>query len=272
MNAARLAKVYRSSTRRRRQFWTLFNGCFDGLWLGLMDRAALAHLDEAYYNGAREVLDGRAFTYTEAQHNLSGLRDWESAAIEGYFRAGGRVVVTGAGGGREVIALLQRGFDPIGYEPNRNLVLAGHALLEANGHPDRLLVCDRDAFPSDVSTCDALIVGWSSYMLIPGRARRIAFLRSARRVLPEGAPLLCSFFVRDPAARYYPIVSRVANVIRRLRRAERVDVGDAVSANYVHCFTRAEVAAELAAGGFRMVHFAAEPYGHAVAIADTPAS
>lgn len=269
MKADRLVRLYRWSARRRVQVWTLVNSCFDGVWLGVLDRSALARLDEGYYDDAREVLDGRAFTYTEEEHNLSGLRDWEAAVVDAHFDPGGRIVVTGAGGGREVIALLERGFDPVGYEPNRTLATAGSALLDRGGHSSRLRVCERDVFPPDVDSCDGLIIGWGSYMLIPGRDRRIAFLRAARRRVPEDAPLLCSFYVRNPdGLRYHTIVARVANVIRRIRRAEPADLGDAISNNYVHYFTRAEIEAELAAGGFRMISFAAQPYGHAVAVAE----
>lgn len=270
MSSARLLRAYYASRRRRRQFWLLVNGCFDGLWLGLMGREALADLDEDRYNDGQDTLDGRTFTYADEQHNRRGLRDWESAVVDAHFPPGARVLVTGAGGGREVIALLEKGYDAIGYEPNPKLVAAGCTLMETLGHVDRLRVSERDAFPAGVGACDAVMVGWGSYMLMPGRARRIAFLRAARRALPDGAPLLCSFWVRDSGERYYAIVVRTANVVRALRRYERADLGDSVRKSYTHCFTRAEIAGELAAGGFRMISYAAEPYGHAVAVAAPP--
>jgi hypothetical protein len=212
------------------------------------------------------VFDGRTFTYTDEQYNLSGLHVWEAAAVDAHFPSGGRVVVTGAGGGREVIALLERGFDAVGYEPNAALVAAGAKLLDARGHPDRVRPCDRDAFPADASPCDAVLVGWGSYMLIPGRARRVAFLRGARSVLADGAPLMCSFFVRGAGdARYFAIVRRSANLVRRLRREEPVEAGDLVGHNYVHYFTRTEIVSELAEAGFRTVVYESAPYGHAVA-------
>jgi hypothetical protein len=57
-------------------------------------------------------------------------------------------------------------------------------------------------------------------------------------------------------------------VLRRLRRAERVEPGDVLVPNFTHWFTRREVEAELAAAGFSLVHFATSPYGHAVGRAD----
>lgn len=263
----RLLRAYRAATIRRRQALNLANGCFDGFWLGLLDPPRLARLDEQFYGEGRDREDGRSFSYRDEQHNLSGLRDWEAAAIDAHFPAGGRVVVTGAGGGREVIALLERGFDAIGYEPNGALVDAGTELLRRLGHDDdRLRRSERDAFPADAPACDAVVIGWGAYMLIPSRRRRLALLRAARAVLPDGAPILCSFFVRSPGTRYFDVVAGTANLVRRVRRAEPVEVGDTIGENFLHRFTRDEIESELAAGGFRPVLFAPLPYGHAVAV------
>jgi hypothetical protein len=232
------------------------NAVSNGLWLGAMDRDALTLIDEIYYEGKSN--------YVDEAYNSSGLRDWEAAMVEAHFPESGRVVVTAAGGGREVLALLERGFDAVGYEPNEQLVSAGGAFLERRGHEDRLRVVDRDVFPPDAERCDAVVVGWGSYMLIPGRASRIDFLRAARRRLPEGGPILVSFYVRAPEVRSFLTIARVANVARRLRHLPPVDVGDALSPNYTHHFTRDEIASELEAAGFRIVVFEPQPYGHAV--------
>ena len=261
-----MVRAYARASDRRRQALNVVNACFDGLWLGLLDRDALDRLDEHFYSAGRDEMDGRMFSYREQAHNRSGLHDWERVAIERHFPASGRVIVTGAGGGREVLALLERGYDAVGFEPNRTLVAAGAELLRGLGHQDRLRCCERDAFPVG-GPADAVVVGWGSYMLIPGRERRLAFLRAARSALPAGAPLLCSFFTRPPDARYFAILAGTANAVRRLRRRESAEVGDTIAENFVHRFTRAEIERELTLGGFRMVAFAARPYGHAVAVA-----
>lgn len=267
MDAARRVRAYARARERRRRALNALNACFDGFWLGMLDRDDLDRLDEHFYGVGHDEMGGRAFSYRDDAHNRSGLQDWEQAAIERHFPAGGRVIVTGAGGGREVLALLERGFDAVGYEPNAALVTAGTGLLDELGHPGRLRPCRRDAFPDSGERGDAVLVGWGSYMLIPGRERRVAFLRTARAALPAGAPLLCSFFVRRPDARYFAILAATANAVRRLRGRERVEVGDTLAENFVHRFTREEVERELARGGFRMVSYAARPYGHAVAVA-----
>ena len=267
MSADRTLRAYARANDRRRRALNALNACFDGFWLGMLDRDALDRLDEHFYSAGHDETDGRVFSYRDADHNRSGLHEWEQAALERHFPAGGRVIVTAAGGGREVLALLGSGFDAVGYEPNPALVAAGAELLRELGHAGRLRASRRDAFPDGGERGDAILVGWGSYMLIPGSERRVAFLRAARAAVPRGAPLLCSFFVRPPDARYFSILAGTANAVRRLRGRERVEVGDTLAQNFVHRFTREEIERELALGGFRLVEFAHRPYGHAVAVA-----
>jgi hypothetical protein len=249
-------RAYATASRFQQRLITHLNAFTNGLWLGAMDRDALDLIDEIYYEGKSN--------YVDEAYNSGGLRDWEAEMIEAHFPASGRVVVTGAGGGREVLALLERGYDAVGYEPNELLVSAGNDFLASRGHPDRLRAVARDAYPSDAGPCDAVVVGWGSYMLIPGRATRTRFLRAAREQLPEDGPILVSFFARRPEARSFATIARAANLARRVRRRPPVEVGDALSPNYTHHFTGDEIASELEESGFRLVDYRAEPYGHAV--------
>ena len=104
-------------------------------------------------------------------------------------------------------------------------------------------------------------------MLIPGRTRRLGFLRAAREQLGPGSADAALLLRARSRWSDFPTVAAIANTLRRLRGFERVDVGDTIDRNYVHCFTRDEIEAELAAGGFRLVTFESEPYGHTVAVA-----
>lgn len=264
----RLVLAYARSSHWRQRALSAANAAFDGFWLGVLDGEDLSRLDETYYDTATLEVEGEARGYVDEAWVLHGLEPWEAAAIDSHFPDTGRVVVTGAGGGREVLALLERGYDAVGFEPHPVFVAGGADLLERQGHPQRLHLSGRDGFPSGVARCDAILVGWGSYMLIPSRRRRVDFLREAREHLAPGAPLLLSFFVRPEGRRYLHAVATTANAVRRLRRSEPVELGDALSPNYVHYFTQEEIAAELAAAGFRMVAFESEPYGHAVARAD----
>jgi len=259
-----LLALYWRSLRLRARLERALADVPDGVWLGLFDREKLAVLDAQFYAQATEPVEGGRAGYDAAEWNRQGLWEWEAAAVDAHFPPGGRVVVTGAGGGREVLGLLGLGFDAVGYEPNADLVAAGRRVLAQDGHGDRLRPMERDAWPADAGACDGVVVGWGSYTLIPGRANRVAFLRRLRGALEPGAPVLVSFFVRGNEATSRRI-AQVANVVRRLRRAEPVEVGDGLVPNFVHGFVEAELAAELAEAGFGLVHYAGAPYGHAVA-------
>ncbi len=262
----RRVTMYRAALRGKNSLFARANAVFDGFWLGMLDRDSLAHFDELHYETRRERAgDGAAYRYDDDQWNLRGLFDWERAAIEKHLPSSGRVVVTGAGGGREVLALLERGYDAVGYEPHPQLVRAGAALLERRGHGQRLFVSGRDEFPAEVEACDAIIVGWGSYALIPGRRRRIEFLRGAHACLPAGGPMLVSFFAREGGERLLTTVSRTANLVRRVRRSEPTEVGDALSPNFVHLFTDEQLRSELEAAGFVVEAYHRHPHGHAVA-------
>lgn len=123
---------------------------------------------------------------------------------------------------------------------------------------------------AEAGETDAIIVGWGGYMLIAGRARRVAFLREAARRLPAGAPVLVSFFVVERHDVRLRTTACIATPLRRLLRREPVTVGDCLLPNLVHFFTRDELAAELADGGLDLVDFGTEEYGWAVGRVRSP--
>jgi hypothetical protein len=253
---ARLARAYLATNRRFEQGKRGVEALFRGVWLGLLDRDALAAVDAAYYSAHREG----AHRYTEREHIRSGLADWEAEALREHFSPGGRLIVTSAGAGREVLGAIALGFDAVGYEPHAGLVDAGNA-----EHPGALRGCARDGFPTGTGPADGVVVGWGGYSHIQGRARRVAFLAGARAVLPAGAPLLVSFWMLPDRERYLRIAYRAAAFVRRATGGEPAEPGDLLSPIYVHCFGEDELRAECAAAGFAVAAFAEHPYPHAVA-------
>ena len=60
-------------------------------------------------------------------------------------------------------------------------------------------------------------------------------------------------------------IFKIASVLRRVRRSnEPVEIGDTLDGTFDHYFTEEEIKAELEAAGFEMIHYAADPFGHAV--------
>lgn len=135
--------------------------------------------------------------WAEPSVQRSGLRDFERAFVATTaLGAGARWFVPAAGGGRELRALQQLGFDVCGTEPSAPLRAAARELtgVEVTGHRFASLVGD-DAHPGPF---DAILTGWGAWGHIvrpAGRAQSLAALR--RRLRPGG--WLCLSWPMDGA-------------------------------------------------------------------------
>jgi hypothetical protein len=258
INQDRLARWYYRSDRLVNAGLRALRGLFEGIWLGVLSPEQIARLDEVYYD--------RATMYVMESYNRAGLWSWEQAAIDMHFAGVRKIVVTSAGGGREVVALVKAGYEVVGFEPNGDLARFGNQLLAADGLIAEIKLSERDCWPAKTVDADGAIVGWGGYMLIAGRHHRVAFLREAAMQLPAHAPLLLSFFPREGDDIRLRLVTWIANFLRRPLRRVRVACGDALAPNLVHFFTRAEVTAEMSEAGFELVDFGIgiDGYGWAV--------
>jgi SAM-dependent methyltransferase len=229
----------------------------NGFWLGLLDNRHLHEVDRAHYSGAGGYLGD--------EHNLRGLREWEERAIADHMAGAHSFLVLAAGGGREVIALLDRGHEAEGWECNPDLVATGNRILAERGADVRLHVSERDRCPPVMGTYDAILVGWSAYTHIQGRARRVRLLEELRpHLAPDGKILVSFLFRRGPELRLR-ITARVASPLRRLRGAEAVELGDDLIPTFAHLFTEEEIRVELEQAGYDILSFRTAGYSHAVA-------
>jgi SAM-dependent methyltransferase len=239
-------------------------GALAGLWLGVLSDAGLRALDERYY-------DAEA-VYRTADWNERGLFDWERALVDEHLAGGERVLVPGCGGGREVLALLEDGFDAIGYEPHPGLAAYAGELLAARGHPDRVHESPRSRLAPGAHRCDCVMVGWVAYSLVPGRAARVRFLAEARECLLPGGSVILSFFAAAQHGRQLRATLAIANALRAARGRARLELGDTLAPNLVHVFTREELAEEVSAAGlalaeYRIVGTAEGPVSFVAAVA-----
>jgi hypothetical protein len=246
------------------QRWVRLLGILhEGFWLGCFDPDDLTAVTIRSYQ--------ESHVYSGREHNQSGLFPWEREAIDRFFRPNSQILVAACGGGREMIALHNLGFQADGFDCTPRLVETSRGLLSQLGISSNVVLCPPNEVPGDLTPHDGLIVGWTAYMQIPGRARRIAFLRKLRSSVPPGAPLLVSFWVEEGAAPDAARVFRLAKWLRSLRgrRAEPLEPGDHVtSRGYHHCFAKEEIEAELKVGGFRMCHYCQADHPYAVGVAE----
>jgi len=255
-----LLSLHRFSWRILEVADSVVRGLWSGLWLGLLTREHLHQIDQLSYGASKN--------YLGANHNLSGLFGWEAEAVDHYFKGCGRVVLLGAGAGREVTPLLDRGFEVDAFECHDGLREAGNDLLAKRDPPSSIQAMERDRCPELDGNYDGVIVGWGMYTLIQGRERRVQLLRELRASVKLGTPMLLSFYILGGPQRRYRIAFRFGNAIRSALGRESLDLGDDLSPGYGHFFTRETIEEELNQAGWRLEFFDRRTYPHAVAIAE----
>lgn len=243
--------------RLNRSGWIL-PAYFYGFWLGVLTKEALYRAGNFSYS--------RSSIYCGDAHNKSGLFDWEEKALKNYFHGCKSVLVAGAGGGREVFALRNKGYEAEGFECNLTLVARANKLLEAEGFSPDIVYSPPDRCPDSGKVYGGLIVGWGAYMHILGADSRISFLKEMRKHVKEGSPILVSFWTRANAApAFLNAVAAAANAVRKIIKRVPVEYGDNLGLRgYVHFFTEKEIAEELRLGGFDLLSYSTEKHAHAV--------
>jgi hypothetical protein len=250
--APAVVRAYEAAAAGWKNAGALLQAVHEGVWLGLLRRSDLHAFDERFYD--------RSGTYHDDAHNLRGLFPWEVTALEA-FEGCRRLLVIGAGGGREVLALSRMGREVEGYECNPALVAFADGFLPRQGCDARVRWLPRDEVPAVGEPFDGIIVGWSAYTLISGRSHRIGLLRRLRPLVRPGGPILLSFFTRAADGPRVRVAAAVANAIRAVLRRERAERGDALAPNFVHYFTPREIAAELREAGWQPKRFTAQGTG-----------
>ena len=200
-------------------------------------------------------------------HVDDALFDWEEEWFAGDLPAPpARLLIGGAGDGREVSPLAARGYEVVAFEPSRRLV--ERAARRFEGDPkvefvegsfeemiDRRPGALRDALERR-KPFDAIVFGWTSFTHVVEPEIREAALVRARELCPAG-PALLSFWLRgeDDAPARLGRGARLGAALGRLSgrgRAREIGAGDSVvgHAGYCHAFTWAELEALAAAAGY----------------------
>lgn len=248
-------RLSRLSKPLSRLVWSL-KYFWSALWLGMLDADTLNEITRVYYMG-ESGFEAEDFNINQ------GLWPWEAELIKNHFQGNEHVLVAGAGGGREVIALARLGYRVTAFDFSSHLTEACRLNLDKSGCIARVLEAPPDGIPEGLETHDALLVGRGFYHHIPGRLRRIAFLKACMACLAVGAPVILSdFFTRTVDSRFYRRAQALANCWRRLRnQSERVELGDWLTNTMQHAFTREEIEREFLEAGIKLEVYAISPFG-----------
>ena len=129
---------------------------------------------------------------------------WEKHLIEEYFPAPpARILIGGAGGGREAFSLAEQGYEIMAFDIAKVLVKSmqqriGSLPIKAfHGAYEDLWGESKNGseLPSskELGVFDAFIIGWGSFSHLLDEHDRLQLLRTAKSLVPKGAPILLSF-------------------------------------------------------------------------------
>jgi hypothetical protein len=193
-------KLFRRSVKSLHFLKVALDVAHEGFWLGVLNRKALQEIVGSQYRSIDDI-------YRTQDWNLKGLFDWEQKCIETFFSDCSSILLGGAGGGRELVALIRQGFRVDGFDCAPQFVSHGQALLESLAqeksqsegqvYQGRLFDALPDTVPDSLGHYDGCILGWAAYSHVQGRENRINLLKQFRSHMDKGAPLLISFKTRS---------------------------------------------------------------------------
>jgi hypothetical protein len=122
-----------------------------------------------------------------------GLFDWEKKLFtREEFPRQGNILVTAAGGGREVQWFIERGYQVTGFDPASAFVSSWNL---SNPHNQMLQASYQDLYREDFlsgQSFDAIVLGWGSLSHLLEEEQRRSLLRSLRARYPT-SPVALSF-------------------------------------------------------------------------------
>ena len=196
-----------------------------------------------------------------------GLFEWERMAIaEPPFPQAGRVLLGGAGGGRELVQLCRRGFDVVAFEPSdlcegarqAAATFPKSAVVRAS-YRDLVTAAQEHTGPlaSHVLNVsfDAVLFGRGSFSYVFTESERRELLCATRMIAPK-APLLLSFLMAQDAEN-----GRLDCLRQGIRRSCKLlgapavpGPGDAFLSHFVHLVSQDEIKAVAGASGYRILY------------------
>lgn len=202
-------------------------------------------------------------SYAEAAIHFSddlyewALESWEEEVLARHGIQSGRILVLGAGVGRESVALAKRGLQVVGLDISREaLQVAVHAADRA-GAKALFVQADFLHLPFTAASVRYVLLSGIMYSAIPGRRQRQVWLRSLRAHLQDNGLVLLNFLIeRWSATRSRRIIEAVNRVLAALPGANAAyQQGDTCAqSHFLHVFrNEAEIREELREAGVNVV-------------------
>jgi hypothetical protein len=213
----------------------------------------------------------------------SGLFPWEASALDSpLFPRCGRILLGACGAGRELVALLDRGFSVVAFDPCLRFADAARRVARGAGatvvhasYADLVRAAHGRvgplAFVRAGPPFDAIVLGWGSFSHVMPSAERQSLL-SALRLLGPRAPVLMSFALEPSPGSVPPGKGRIRGALKCLFAALGApgvsEAGDHFLTNggFFSLLTRDELVKLAFATGYEVVLLEDLPYAHAILI------
>ncbi|MBK9262803.1 MAG: hypothetical protein IPM54_23740 [Polyangiaceae bacterium] len=242
----------------------------DELFLAWIPPGERTAITTSLYSREPSYMPGRG-------HVERGLFPAEEYALRARPLApGARILLGAAGTGRELVTLVQRGFDVVAFDPCSSFADAARSIAPQSKFVDAsyadVIQAARSgtgplAFVRDEPAFDAIMFGWGSLSHVLPHAERVS-LFSALRTLAPRAPIFASFLFRPDTADFTR--GRARNAFKRifttLGAPGTSEKGDHFSP-YIGFFSalgREEIDMLAAESGYDVVHFDAGADAYAV--------
>jgi SAM-dependent methyltransferase len=232
--------------------------------------AGATRLDDLRNAIQREWDAGAAIDWE--RYTATGLAAWEDAFYSRHLHPGERVLVVGCGTGRELVALIERGFRAEGVDVAPECARLARQALADRGLAGQVhtAAIEELSLPGDF---DAIVFAALVYSLIPQASRRVAVLRRVARHLRPGGRILVTYLLpAGPPAR--PVLIELARAVAALTRSDwRPEHGDVLIpagrrmfTYFEHRFAPAEAEREVESAGLRIVAHETDSEGKLVAV------
>ena len=161
-----------------------------------------------------------------------------------------KVLVLGAGLGRESLVLAERGYRVLGLDLARRGLTIGASRGQSLAHPPAFVQADFLRLPIRPASVGTVLVPSVMYSAVPGRARRRAWIEALRTCLkPDGRMILNFLIAREPETTLTRSIRTGARLLLHLPGSNSdYQPGDAcTNGHFMHVFqTERELREELA--------------------------
>ena len=190
---------------------------------------------------------------------VSGLMPWEQALFDRFLKPDDRILVVGCGTGRDLIALLKRGYQVEGLDVGPRAIALARQMLGREGLSAEIYTGPIEDL-SLPGSFDVFIFSWFCYSYIPTSQTRIAVLRKVQARLTPGGRILISYIPAERPPRSLPV--GLTQLVARLAGSDwRPELGDAVvpagggwkGVHYEHRFQEGEFEQEARAAGLTII-------------------